>query len=115
MIDTQPSLLTWSAAPTTSGPRTAASDGERTRATPAERWAAFVEAHPTIAAHALRWAQAEAQTGRRVSAKLIAEEMRRLYGCEWNNSMTSWFAAWLVERDPPLASKIERRGKPVAK
>lgn len=37
MTDVQPSLLTWHAAPTTSGPRTAASDGERTRATPAER------------------------------------------------------------------------------
>lgn len=114
MIDAQPSLLTWHAAPTTSGPRTAASDGERVKATPAERWAAFVAAHPTIAEHALRWAQAEAQVGRRVSAKLIAEEMRRLYG-EWNNNMTSGFAAWLIERDPTLASKIERRGKSVSK
>ena len=107
MIDTQPSLLTWHAAPTTSGPRTAASDGERTRATPAERWAAFVAANPDIAAHVLRWAQADVQAGRRTSAKEIAEKMRRTYRCEWNNSMTSGCADWLAESVPGI--KIERR------
>ncbi len=110
MTDTQPSLLTWPAAPTTDGPRTAASDGERTRATPAERWAAFVAAHPRIADAMLNRAR-DMYAGRcqRVSAKAIAEWARAEFKTPINNTAVAAMAAWLVERDPALASVIERR------
>lgn len=106
---TQVDLLTWHAAPTTSGPRTAASDGERVKATPAERWAAFVAAHALIADAMLNRARDLCAAGQRVSAKAIAELARAEFKTPINNTAVAAFAAWLVERDPRLAGAIERR------
>ena len=115
MTDTQPSLLTWPAAPTTSGPRTAASDGERTRATSRERWDAWAKfsAHHarSILEHA-RYLVAEAiLDGRkpRISAKALVEWFRATYRVSINNSATAGLGEWLAEHED-LRPYVERRG-----
>jgi hypothetical protein len=105
----QPDLLTWVAAPTTSGPRSEASDGTRAKATSRERWGAFATAHPAIAAAIRDRAEAQAAAGERVSAKALTEWARATYRVSLNNSSTAGMAAWLIEQRPPLASHIERR------
>jgi hypothetical protein len=107
----QPDLLTWVAAPTTSGPRSEASDGARAKATSRERWDAFEGAHPDIAAAILRRAEEQAATGARVSAKALTEWARATYRVSLNNSATAGMAAWLIEQRPHLASHIERRSR----
>lgn len=107
----QPDLLSWRAAETTSGPRTASSDGERVKATPAERWSAFVAAHYNVATAMLDIARERHAAGERVSAKAIAEWARGYFKISINNSAVSGFADWLVEQVPGI--KIERRTRKV--
>ena len=115
MIDTQPSLLTWPAAPTTSGPRTAASDGERTRATSRERWDAwttFNANHARAILEHARYLVAEAiLDGRRprISAKALAEWFRATQRVSFNNSATAGLGEWLAEHED-LRPYVERRG-----
>ena len=114
--DTQPSLLTWRAEETTSGPRSPASDGERIAATPAERWGAFTRAHPDIAAWVLAEARdAIARGEKRVSTKALIERARALFRVSINNNATSAAADWLVAEDVSIDAVVERRarsGKP---
>lgn len=107
----QNDLLSWRAAETTSGPRTPSSDGERTKATPRERWEAFVEAHAEVAEAMLASARAAGMRGERTSAKAIAEWARSTYRVSVNNSAISAFADWAIEREPALANTIERRAR----
>lgn len=105
MTDTQPSLLTWHAAPTTSGPRTAASDGERTRATSRERWDAWANEHadklPAVLAEARRRVDVAYAAGikPRVGAKALGEWI----------SATAGLGEWLAEHED-LRPYVERRG-----
>lgn len=108
-------LLAWKADATTSGPRSPSSDGPRTRATPAARWASFVEAHPFIAAWILEEAQHRYDAGAlRISAKALAEEARAKFHVPLNNTGVAAMALWLVERDARLGDVIERRVRKAA-
>lgn len=99
-------LLSWRAAPTTSGPRTASSDGHPPKATSSERWAAFVEAHKDVADKIL--ARARNCYGR-VSTKQLTEWARATFRVEINNSATAGMADWLIAQAPELLERIERR------
>lgn len=107
----QPDLLSWVASPTTSGPRSAASDGARTKATSRERWDAFACAHADIAAWCLAAARRIVAAGhRRVSAKAIVELARAEFATPINNSATAGLGEWLSEHED-LRPFVERRGK----
>lgn len=112
---TQPSLLTWPAAPTTSGPRTAASDGERTRATSRERWDAWAKVYAfrpkAILEHARHIVACAIADGRkpRVSAKALVEWFRATFRVSIDNSATAGLGEWLAEHED-LRPYVERRG-----
>ncbi len=102
-------MLSWVASPTTSGPRSAASDGARTKATSRERWDAWAALHseklPEILAEARRRIP-------RVSAKAIAEFIRAYWCVPFNNSATAGLGEWLSEHED-LRPFVERRGKAI--
>lgn len=116
MLTDQPDLLSWRAAPTTSGPRSAASDGEQPKATSRELWDAWAKEYPDIASSVLwdarrRVTDAKAAGRRpRVSAKALAEWVRSNYVVSINNSATAGLGEWLSEHED-LRPYVERRGK----
>lgn len=113
----KPDIISWVAAPTTSGPRSAASDGARTKATSRERWDAWMAAHPDVVPAVLARARSivvcragDARGNPRVSAKEITEWIRATYRVSINNSATAGLGEWLSEHED-LRPYVERRGK----
>lgn len=107
----QPDLLSWVAAPATSGPRSAASDGARTKATSRQRWDAWAKARPDLAAWILDRAREQVRnSATRVSAKRLAEDVRATFHVDFNNSATAGLGEWLSEHED-LRPFVERRGK----
>ena len=112
----KPDIISWVAAPTTSGPRSAASDGARTKATSRERWDAWAKEYSTHAAAVLWEARVRVTNARtegrapRVSAKALTEWLRATYRVSINNSATAGLGEWLSEHED-LRPYVERRGK----
>ena len=105
--------ITFTAAPTTSGPRPRAArdpDGAiKVRRDYAAEWTAYVEAHPDVAAAIEADALGQASRGAaRVSVALLFEA-QRAKGHTLNASHRAPCADWLVERHPRLEPLIERR------
>ena len=105
--------ITFTAAPTTSGPRPRAArdpDGfVKVRRNYAAEWTAYVEAHPEVAAEIEAAALASLASGAaRISVALIFEG-ERTKGHTMNASHRAPCADWLIERHPQLTGAIERR------
>ena len=105
--------ITFTAAPTTSGPRPRAArdpDGSvKVRRNYAAEWSAYVAAHPEVA-RSIEVAALDqlARGAARISVALIFEGARAM-GHTLNASHRAPCADWLIERHPQLTGAIERR------
>ena len=104
--------ITFSAAPTTSGPRPRAARpaDEKPRARDyAREWADYVEAHPEVSRSIEAAALDQLARGAaRISVAQIFEG-ERTKGHTMNASHRAPCADWLIARHPQLKSAIERR------